>query len=119
MNPQLQGIENIEGTYVFDLITSNNRLKINTFFWNMTKQEWRERFINNPDLVMTEAGLTTYEKQLILNQDWLGLVRHGVNFFVLEKYARVLKKSNMEVYAIMRGESLEDFLKTRLVPDLK
>ncbi|WP_343594641.1 protocatechuate 3,4-dioxygenase [Acinetobacter sp.] len=119
MNPQLQGIENIAGTYVFDLITSNQRLKINTFFWYMTKKEWRERFVANPDQVMTEAGLTQHEKQLILNEDWLGLVQHGVNFFVLEKYARVVKKSNMEVYAIMRGESLDDFLKTRQVPDLK
>lgn len=119
MNPQLQGIENIAGTYIFDLTISNKYLEINTFFWKMTKREWRERFIHNPDLVMSESGLTDHEKQLILNQDWLGLVQHGVNFFVLEKYARVVKISNMEVYAIMRGESLEDFLKTRQVPDLK
>ncbi|MFV5475247.1 protocatechuate 3,4-dioxygenase [Acinetobacter baumannii] len=119
MNPQLQGIENISGTYVFDLITSNKRLKINTFFWYMTKQEWRERFIANPNQVMTEAGLTDDEKSMILAEDWLGLVQHGVNFFVLEKYARVVKISNMQVYALMRGESLEDFLKTRQVPELK
>ena len=41
---------------------------------------------------------------------------NGANFFVVEKFARVAKMSNMEVYAIMRGESFEDFLKTRLVP---
>lgn len=119
MNPQLQGIENISGTYVFDLIISNHRLKINTFFWYMTKKDWRERFVANPDQVMTEAGLTDDEKNMILAEDWLGLVQHGVNFFVLEKYARVVKKSNMEVYALMRGESLEEFLKTRQVPELK
>jgi protocatechuate 4,5-dioxygenase alpha chain len=30
---------------------------------------------------------------------------------------RVLRMTNMQVYAIMRGESYEDFLKTRRVPD--
>ena len=119
MNPQLNGIENVFGTYVFDLIISNKRLKINTFFWYMTKQNWREQFNTNPEKLMTEAGLTNDEKKMILNEDWLALVQHGVNFFVLEKFARVVKKSNMEVYAIMRGESLEDFLKTRQVPTLK
>ena len=45
---------------------------------------------------------------------WYG---YGVNFFVLEKLMRVLRLTNMQVYAIMRGESYEDWLKTRRVPD--
>jgi hypothetical protein len=31
----------------------------------------------------------------------------------------VVKVSNLEVYAQMRGESFEDFLKTRRVPDAR
>jgi len=50
-------------------------------------------------------------------RDWLGFIRYGVNFFVLEKLMRVLRLTNMQVYAIMRGESYEDWLKTRRVPD--
>jgi protocatechuate 4,5-dioxygenase alpha chain len=42
-----------------------------------------------------------------------------VNFFVLEKFARVLRLTNLDVYASMRGESLEDFLKTRRVPEMR
>ncbi|MNH42616.1 Gallate dioxygenase [compost metagenome] len=52
-------------------------------------------------------------------RDWLVLVQYGANFFVVEKFARVAKMSNMQVYAIMRGESYEDFLNTRRVPDLR
>tara|TARA_R110000851_G_scaffold333533_1_gene515291 strand:+ start:128604 stop:128963 length:360 start_codon:yes stop_codon:yes gene_type:complete len=116
MNPQLKGLENIEGTYAFDIRTCNRRLNINRFFWNMIQAQWRERYLQDPDGLMTEAGLTEEEKVLIRNVDWLGLVQHGVNFFVLEKFARVVKKTNLEVYAIMRGESFEDFMKTRRVP---
>ena len=119
MNPQLKGIENIEGTYAFDIRTCNRRLNINRFFWNMIKAEWRERYLQDPDALMTEAGLTDEEKTLIRNEDWLGLVQHGVNFFVLEKFARVVKKTNLEVYAMMRGQSFEDFMKTRRVPNAR
>ena len=34
-------------------------------------------------------------------------------FFVLEKLAAVVGVPNLHVYAAMRGESLEDFMKTR------
>jgi protocatechuate 4,5-dioxygenase alpha chain len=119
MNPQLKGIEQIEGTYAFDIRTCNRRLNINRFFWNMIRADWRERFQADPEAVMTEAGLTDEEKDLVRRVDWLGLVQHGVNFFVLEKFARVARMSNLEVYAIMRGLSFEDFMKTRRVPEAR
>ncbi|MBC7202056.1 MAG: protocatechuate 3,4-dioxygenase [Pusillimonas sp.] len=119
MNPQLKGIERIEGTYAFDIRTCNRRLNINRFFWNMIKAQWRERYLQDPEGLMAEADLTEEEKALIRKEDWLGLVQNGVNFFVLEKFARVVKKTNLEVYAIMRGQPFEDFMKTRRVPNAR
>ncbi|SEB26446.1 protocatechuate 3,4-dioxygenase [Variovorax sp. YR216] len=119
MNPQLEGAEQLEGTYVFDLRVSNRALKINRFFWRLTQPAWRERFVKDEAALMREAGLSDEERALVRARDWIGLIRHGVNFFVLEKFARVVKHTNLEVYASMRGESLEDFLQTRRVPDAK
>jgi hypothetical protein len=119
MNPQLEGIEAIPGTYIFDLRVSNKTLKLNRFFWNMISRTWRDRFAADPEQLMTESGLNEREKALVRTQDWLGLIQYGANFFVLEKFARVAKKSNLEVYAIFRGESFEDFMKTRRVPDAR
>lgn len=116
MNPQLEGVEDIAGTYVFDLRVSQRTLKINRFFWQMIGQRWRDRFDADPEGLMTEAGLTEIEKAMVRARDWIGLIRHGVNFFVLEKFARVAKKTNLEVYAEFRGETLEAFLETRRVP---
>lgn len=117
MNPQLKGMEDLAGTYVFDIRTSNKALKLNRFFWNMIGSAWRERYIADPETVMTEAGLNEIEKELVRKQDWLGLVQYGANFFVVEKFARVAKRTNLEVYAIMRGETFEEFMQTRQVPD--
>ena len=116
MNPQLAGIETIPGTYVFDLRVSNRTLALNRFLWELRTPEARERFWQDEEAAMQQAGLSADECGLVRDRDWIGLVRHGANFFVLEKLARVVRKSNMEVYAEMRGESFESFLATRQVP---
>ena len=41
------------------------------------------------------------------------MIHYGVIFFMLEKLAAVIGVSNLHVYAAMRGDTLEDFLKTR------
>ena len=41
------------------------------------------------------------------------MIHYGVIFFMLEKLAAVIGVSNLHIYAAMRGESLDDFLKTR------
>jgi hypothetical protein len=119
MNPQLEGVETIEGTYPFDLRTSMKTLRLNRFFWNFRLASYREQFLHDAVAAMREAGLTDEEQALVDNRDWLGLIKYGVNFFVLEKFARVVRMPNLEVYASMRGESFEDFMKTRRVPDAR
>jgi len=115
-NPQTAGIENLPGTYVFDLRTCNRTLNFNRFFWNMIRPEYRQAFLVDEEAAMEAAGLTVEEKRLVRARDWLGIVQYGVNFFVLEKWARVVKRTNLEVYATMRGQSFEDFMNTRAVP---
>jgi len=43
-------------------------------------------------------------------------MHYGVIFFLLEKLAAVVGVSNLHVYAAMRGQSLEEFQKTRNAP---
>ena len=119
MNPQLEGIESLSGTYPFDLRASIKTLRLNRFFWNLRLADQRELFQRDEEAAMREAGLIDAEKVLVRARDWLGLVQYGVNFFVLEKFARVVRMSNLEIYARMRGESFDEFLKTRRVPEAR
>jgi hypothetical protein len=119
MNAQLAGIGDVPGTYPFDLRTSIRALKINRFFWSLAKPENRDLFLTTPQDAFDRAGLDQAERALVQGRDWLGLVRYGVNFFVLENFARTVHISNLQVYAAMRGESLEAFMATRLVPDAR
>lgn len=50
---------------------------------------------------------------MIRRRDWRALMQYGAIFFVLEKFAAVVGVSNLHVYAAMRGQTLEDFQKTR------
>jgi gallate dioxygenase len=57
------------------------------------------------------------ERDLVRRRDWRGLIHHGAIFFVLEKLGAVVGVSNLHIYAAMRGESLEDFQRTRNAPN--
>jgi hypothetical protein len=119
MNLQLQGIEKLSGTYPFDLRASYRARKINRFLWNLRLTDYRDKFVADEDKAMRDAGLSDRERDLVHRRDWLGMIQYGVCFFVIEKIARVLKVTNLEIYAIMRGETFEEFLKTRRVPDAR
>jgi gallate dioxygenase len=116
MNPQLEGVEQIEGTYPFDVARSVERMRINRFFWRLAVPGVRAKFVEDEAAACAEAGLSAEEIALVRSRDWIGLIRYGANFFVLEKFLRVLRLTNLDAYASMRGESLEEFLKTRKVP---
>jgi gallate dioxygenase len=49
----------------------------------------------------------------VRRRDWRGLIRYGVIFFMLEKLGAVVGVSNLHIYAAMRGETLEQFQRTR------
>ncbi|MBI3041912.1 MAG: hypothetical protein HYY78_03700 [Betaproteobacteria bacterium] len=116
MNPQLEGLEALEGTHLFTLERSASALRLNRFLRNLVVPENRALFRGDPEAAFDKAGLTPEERQLVRKRDWAGLVRYGASFFTLEKLARVTGVSNPEMVAAMRGETLEQFLKTRNVP---
>ena len=113
MAEQLDGIEEMTGTYPFDIARSVKGYRINKFLHDLVIPERRGRFLDEPETAFKEAGLSDEEKDLIRNRDWPGMIHYGVIFFMLEKLAAVIGESNLHVYAAMRGETLEEFLQTR------
>jgi gallate dioxygenase len=116
MNPQLKGIESLPGTYIFDLQRSARALRLNRFLHGLTRLEPRGLFKENPEDAFEKAGLSSEERRMVRELDWAALIRYGASFFCLEKLARVTGVSNPEMVAAFRGETLEQFLKTRNVP---
>ena len=116
MNPQLKGVEALQGTYLFDLQRSAQALRLNRFLHGLTVPEKRALFRDNPEAAFERAGLSADECRMVRALDWAALIRYGASFFCLEKLGRVKGVSNPEMVASFRGETLEQFLKTRNVP---
>ena len=100
--------------YVFDLERSGRGLRLNRFLHGLVVSEKRKAFLENPEAAM--QGLTDEEKDMVRRLDWGALQDYGASFFCLEKLARTKGVSNPEMVAAFRGETLEQFLKTRRVP---
>jgi gallate dioxygenase len=116
MNRQLEGVESLGGTYLFDLARSSGALRLNRFLHGLTRPENRALFKNDAKAAFDKAGLSVEERQMVERLDWAALIRYGASFFCLEKLGRVRGVSNPEMVAGFRGETLEQFLKTRRVP---
>jgi gallate dioxygenase len=100
--------------YVFDLERSARGLRLNRFLHSLTGPGNRKLFLENPDEAM--KGLSAEEREMVRRLDWKAMQDYGASFFCLEKLARTKGVSNPEMVAHFRGETLEEFLKTRRVP---
>ena len=100
--------------YVFDLEMSARALRLNRFLHSLTVASKRKLFLERPEEAM--QGLSETEKDMVRRLDWHAMMNYGASFFCLEKLARTKGVSNPEMVAHFRGESLQEFLKTRRVP---
>ena len=100
--------------YVFDLEMSAKGLRLNRFLNGLVHEKNRKHFLEKPEEAM--QALSDTEKDMVRRLDWKALMDYGASFFCLEKLARAKGVSNPQMVAHFRGESLEDFLKTRRVP---
>jgi gallate dioxygenase len=116
MSVQLAGIEKLEGTYPFSIETAVRAYRINEYLHRMVEPAQREAFLRDPEASFEAASLSEEERDLIRRRDWRGLLHYGVIFFMLEKLGAVTGVSNLHIYAAMRGETLEEFQRTRNAP---
>ena len=100
--------------YVFDLEKSARGLRINRFLNSLIRREMRELFLQDPNVAMKD--LSAEERDMVTRLDWKAMQDYGASFFCLEKLARTKGVSNPQMVAAFRGETLEQFLKTRRVP---
>ena len=110
---QTKGIDKLEGTYLFDLDRSVGHYRLNKFLHDLVIPEHRAMVVGDPEQAFAKYELSEEERTMIRNRDWRALMQYGAIFFVLEKFAAVVGVSNLHVYAAMRGQTLEDFQKTR------
>ena len=73
----------------------------------------RDAFKRDEEAFMARFSLTEEEKNLIRRRDFKGLIDAGTNIYALLKIGSATGNSLYRMGAQMRGESYEEFLKTR------
>ena len=110
---EYDGVAELEGSYPFTLDRSSRAYRLNRYLHGIIQPELRGRFLYDREGSYDRGQLTEEEKDMLRRLDWGALIRYGVIFFILEKLGAAVGTSNQHVYAAMRGESLEEFQKTR------
>jgi gallate dioxygenase len=116
MGTQLRGAERLAGTYPFTLERSVKAYRLNRFLHDLIVPERRAEFLADPEAAFERAALTAEEREMVRKREWRALIHYGVIFFMLEKLGAVVGVSNLHIYAAMRGQSLDEFRKTRNAP---
>jgi protocatechuate 4,5-dioxygenase alpha chain len=106
----------LPGTYVFDLALSRRGYAFNRMCASLRRPAERETFLTDPDGYMRAHGIDTAHREAVHRQDWLALTRLGGNLFFFLKLAATLGVGLYAVGAQMRGDTYEDFMRTRKVP---
>ncbi len=113
---QLAGAEELPGTYPFTLARSVKGFRLNTFLHDLVEPDKRALFLADSEAAFATTDLSDEERAMVRRRDWRAMIQYGVSFFMLEKLGAVIGVSNLHIYAAMRGETLEEFQKTRNAP---
>ena len=109
--------DHIPGTCVFTGQRSQQGLKLNSFAFSLHKAENREAYRQDPEGYMDGYGLSAWEKQKVKEKDWKTLIEEGGgNIYMLLKVGAMTGDGLVPIGAQQRGESVEEFMKTRNVP---
>lgn len=113
---QLAGTDKLPGTYPFTHARSLKAYRLNKFLHRLVEPDHRALFQRDVETAFARSKLSEEERRMVREHDWRAMIQYGVCFFMLEKLAAVVGSSNLHVYAGMRGEALDDFMKTRNAP---
>ena len=105
--------KSIENTYVFDLEMSEKGQRINRLAEWLNSAENRDAFKADMAGTMNRFELTEPEQKLIIDNDWLNLVKAGGNIYNVVRIAGLFDVGLYPLGAQQLGVSYEEFLKTR------
>ena len=108
-----QALKPIPDTSIFDLRLSRKGRRLNKMCEALCSPAEREAFKRDEEAFMTRFSLTDTEKQLLRKRDFKGLIEAGMNIYAMLKVGSATGNSLYKMGAQMRGESYEEFLKTR------
>lgn len=101
--------DDIPGTYVFDGRRAHSSYALNKLFYSFNEEQCREAFDADPAAYCDKFGLTPEQKDMVLNRDFLGILRAGANIYYLAKFCIPRGVSVQDAGAAFQGISGDEF----------
>lgn len=106
-------LKQIPDTSIFDLRLSRRGVRLNRMCASLCDPRNRDAFKADEEAYLAKFLLNEQEKNLVRKRDFRGLIEGGLNIYMMLKLGAVTGNSLYRMGAQMRGESYEEFLKTR------
>jgi len=101
--------DDIPGTYVFDGRHAHGAYSLNKLLFSLNEAVNRENFERDPAAYCDEYGVGGKYKALVLEKDFLGMLRAGANIYYLAKMAVPRGTSVQDAGARFQGISTQEF----------
>ena len=101
--------DRIPGTYVFDGRRAHSSFVLNKLFYSFNDESNRAAFEVDPAAYCAQFGLSDEHKNLVLNRDYLGILRAGANIYYLAKYCVPRGVTVQDAGAAFQGISGDEF----------
>lgn len=101
--------DSIPGTYVFDGETSHAAFALNKLLFSFNSDENRQEFARDPAAYADKFGLSAEQKEALVKDDFLGLLRQGANIYYLAKLAVPRGFTVQDAGAAFQGITTKEF----------
>jgi protocatechuate 4,5-dioxygenase, alpha chain len=99
----------LQGTYLFDGVRSRKNFALNRMCMSLTKPDNRVAFSLDERGYCQKFGLDEETARLVVERDWIGMVRSGGNIYYVFKLAAIDHVSMQHVGAQQNSMTLERF----------
>lgn len=101
--------DDIPGTYVFDGKRAHSSYALNKLFFSFNEEERRAEFDLDPSAYCDKFGLNETQKTMVVNQDFLGILRAGTNIYYMAKFCIPRGVTVQDAGAAFKGISGDEF----------
>ena len=109
MNWKKHDYDDIPGTYVFNGETAHRAYALNKLLFSFNHDENRQEYARDPAAYADRFGLPTEQKQALVEENFLELIRMGANIYYLAKLAVPKGFTMQDAGAAFQGITRDEF----------
>ena len=109
MNWKKHDYDDIPGTYVFDGETAHSAFALNKLLFSFNHEHNRQEYAQDPGAYADKYGLPPHQREALVEENFLELLRAGANIYYLAKLAVPKGFSMQDAGAAFQGITTEEF----------